>query len=109
MRSYQENDLVEIEEEATADNECPGEEYLLTRAAEQGFVTYDDVLTVFPQPEEKIEELEDILATLIEAGVEVRSPKEREEREGKVSQEPKQADVVADREAYFDTIAIVES
>lgn len=81
MRSYQENDLVEIEEEATADNECPGEEYLLTRAAEQGFVTYDDVLTVFPQPEEKLEELEDILATLIEAGVEVRSPKEREKSE----------------------------
>jgi len=106
MRSYQENDLVEIDEEATADNECPGEEYLLTRAAEQGFVTYDDVLTVFPQPEEKLEELEDILATLIEAGVEVRSPKEREKREGKVSQKPEQADVVADREAYFDTIAI---
>jgi hypothetical protein len=42
MKLYQENELVENEEEVS------GEEYLLTKASEQGFVTYKDILTAFP-------------------------------------------------------------
>ena len=76
MSLYRENEpvselvdeLVENEEEAT------GEEYLLAKASEQGFVTHDDILTAFPQAEENLKELEDILATLIEAGIEVGAP-----------------------------------
>jgi RNA polymerase primary sigma factor len=100
MKSYQESGLVESEEEVS------GEEYLLAKASEHGFVTYEDILAAFPQAEENLEELEDILATLMEAGIEVGTPEEREKQEGGASEEPEHADVVADQEAYFDTVAI---
>jgi len=94
---YQENELVEEEE-------LSGEEYLLAKAAEQGFVTYEDILTVFPHAEENIEELEDILASLMEAGVEIGSP---EDKEGdNMSDESTRTDAPADLETYFDTVRI---
>jgi len=95
MKSYQENELAENEE-------VSGEEYLLTKASEQGFVTYNDVLTAFPKAEENLEELEDILATLIEAGIEIGTLEEKGKQESRVSDRPNQAD----QEAYFDTVAI---
>ena len=100
MNLYQENELIEAEEEIS------GEEYLLAKASEQGFVTYSDIQTAFPQAEENLEELEDILATLIEAGIEVGAPEEREKRKDMVSEESEQPDRMADQKAYFDTIAI---
>jgi len=100
MKAYRENGLIETEEEVS------GEEYLLAKASEQGFVTYEDILAAFPQVEENLEELEDVLATLMEAGIEVGTPEEREKQEGGAPEEVEQVDVVADQEAYFDTIAI---
>jgi RNA polymerase primary sigma factor len=100
MKLYQENDLIDSEEEVS------GEEYLLSKASEQGFVTYEDILTAFPRAEENLEELEDILVLLIEASIEVGTPKEQVRQEEGVSEEPEQTDVVADQAAYFDTIAI---
>jgi len=100
MNLYQENELIETEEEVS------GEEYLLAKASEQGFVTYSDIQTAFPQAEENLEELEDILATLMEAGIEVGAPEEREKRKNMVSEESEQPDRMADQKAYFDTIAI---
>jgi len=100
MKAYRENGLIETEEEVS------GEDYLLTKASEQGFVTYEDILTAFPQAEENLEELEDVLATLMEAGIEVGTPEEREKQEGGAPEEVEQVDVVADQEAYFDAIAI---
>jgi RNA polymerase primary sigma factor len=97
---YPENELAENE---LAENEdVIGQEYLLTKASEQGFVTYDDILTAFPKAEENLDELEDILATLIEAGVSVGAPEETEGQEGGVADGPDQAE----QAAYFDTIAI---
>jgi RNA polymerase primary sigma factor len=101
MSLHKENELVEESEEETGEEEVNGEEYLLTKAAEQGFVTYDDILTAFPQAEENLEELEDILAMLIEAGVELGAPEEEEGVEG-----ADRAVTSADQEAYLDTIAI---
>ena len=46
MKPHRENAPIEEEE--------GGEEYLLTKAAEQGFVTYDDILVAFPQAEESL-------------------------------------------------------
>ena len=91
MKVYQENelvkeDLLEEEEELSADD------YLLAKAAEQGFVAYEDILTAFPQAEENLEELEELLVTLMEAGVEVGSPEEREEEGDEMSKESVQAD-----------------
>ena len=49
--------------------ELSGENYLLVKADEQDFVTYDDILAAFPEAEESLDEIEDILVTLIEADV----------------------------------------
>ncbi|MDY7078054.1 MAG: sigma-70 family RNA polymerase sigma factor [Chloroflexota bacterium] len=103
MKLYQEQEnkkLIESEEEVS------GEEYLLAKASEQGFVTYSDILTAFPQTEENLDELEEILATLMEAGVEVCAPEKADKRESNVVEEPDQAVAAADQEAYFDTVTI---
>lgn len=98
MNLYQENELVEEEE-------ISGEEYLLAKATEQGFVTYGDIQTAFPQAEENLEELEDILATLMESGIEVGVPEEKDTPETKLK-ETEQFDQVDDQKAYFATITI---
>ncbi len=100
MNLDQKNELVEIEEGMSR------EEYLLAKAAEQGFVTYDDILAAFPRAEENLEELEDILATLMETGVKVGAPEEVERQEAVVSTRLDQSAVVTDQQARFDTIAI---
>ncbi len=101
MNLYQENELVVVEEE----EEISGEEYLLTKATEQGFVTYGDIQTAFPQAEENLEELEDILATLMESGIEVGAPDDQENQETK-PKGTEHFDQVDDQKAYFATITI---
>jgi RNA polymerase primary sigma factor len=97
MDLYPENKLAENENE-----EVSGEEYLLAKASEQGFVTYDDILTAFPQAEENMEELEDLLATLIESGIEIGMPEEGNDG----AEHPEQTVSSADQKAYFDTVRI---
>ena len=97
MKSRLKSEVAERETE-----ELSGEEYLLAKASEQGFVTYDDILKAFPQAEEKLEELEDLLAKLIEAGVEIGVPEDGEEdagHDGGVLDSDEQ-------QAYFDTVRI---
>jgi len=95
---YQENELVENEEEVS------GEEYLLTKASEQGFVTYKDILTAFPHAEENLEELEELLARLMEAGVDIGMPEEeKEDEEPEASNETEPS---VDQKAVFDTVRI---
>jgi RNA polymerase primary sigma factor len=69
------SDRVEMEsKEAQKTSELEGlsgEDYLLVKADEQDFITYDDILTAFPEAEESLDEIEDILVTLIEADVEI--------------------------------------
>jgi len=92
----------EVAERETEELSVSGEEYLLAKASEQGFVTYDDILKAFPQAEEKLEELEDLLAKLIEAGVEIGVPEDGEEdagHDGGVLDSDEQ-------QAYFDTVRI---
>ncbi len=100
MNLDQKNEQVEIEEGMSR------EEYLLAKAAEQGFVTYDDVLVAFPRAEENLEELEDILATLMETGVKVGALEEMERQEAVAPTRLDQSAVVTDQRARFDTIAI---
>ena len=59
------------DQQTTHPEELSGEEYLLSKANEQDFITYEDILTAFPQAEDSLDEIEDILATLIEADVEI--------------------------------------
>ncbi len=48
-----------------------GEEYLLALGYEQGYVTYDDILRVFPEAEDDLDRLDEIIAMLMEAGITV--------------------------------------
>lgn len=108
MALYRENELVVVDSEELTNNEenVSGEEYLLAKAAEQGFVSYEDILAAFPQAEEDLEGLEDLLSNLMEAGIELGTPEEREEHAGDLTEELGQSDVAADQEAYFETVAI---
>ncbi len=47
----------------------------------QGFVTYDDVLSVLPEAESNMEQLEDIFAGLFEQGIEVGQTREEDDVE----------------------------
>jgi len=104
MEPDRKNKSVEIEENVD------GEGYLLALAADQGFVTYNDILAAFPNAEDNLEELEDILTTLIEKGIEVGSLEQIEDRRKRESErESERGDGqidAADRRAYFDTIRI---
>jgi RNA polymerase primary sigma factor len=88
------------------EEETRGEEYLLAKAAEKGFVTYDDVLTAFPEAEENLDELEDIMATLIETGIEVGAPEDKDGLEPDRPEEPEPLATSGDDSGYFDTIEI---
>jgi RNA polymerase primary sigma factor len=82
---------------------------LLAKASKQGFVTHDDILKILPEAEKNMEELEEILATLVEAGVVIGSPEERGEQEEKAAKGPKpdaEVEAAADRQAYFETVKI---
>jgi RNA polymerase primary sigma factor len=57
------------------------EEYLLDKAIEQGFATYEDMLTIYSQTKGNSEGLEDILATLAEDDIEIELPEEMQEGE----------------------------
>jgi len=59
------------EKQTSGLEELSGEAYLLIKANEQDFITYDDILVAFPEAEESLDEIEDVLVTLIEANVEI--------------------------------------
>jgi RNA polymerase primary sigma factor len=105
-------ELVKEKEDIETEEGAIGEEYLLSKASEQGFVTYDDILVAFPQAEENLAQLEDILAALMEDGVKIGTPEELEEEEVAAAEpvrRPKEvssADEEADQRAYFETVRI---
>jgi len=53
-------------------------ERLLAIGKAQGYVTYEDVLQIFPEAESNMEQLEDLFATLFENGIEVGQQEEGE-------------------------------
>jgi len=61
---------------------------LLTKGAEQGFVTPDDILDIFPQAEENIQQIEDILVLLHEEGLEVRDEEDLASSQPSVAVQP---------------------
>ena len=46
-------------------------EQLLSLGREQGFLTYDDILAIFPEVETNLEQLEELFSTLLELGITV--------------------------------------
>ena len=66
------SDEEENEEEIEAlTEETSGEEYLLALGYERGHVTYEDILRVFPEAEEDVERLDEIIGALMESGITV--------------------------------------
>jgi len=67
----------EEEEEENAEEigdlpeEPSGEEYLLALGYERGHITYEDILRVFPETEEDVDRLDEIIGALMESGITV--------------------------------------
>jgi RNA polymerase primary sigma factor len=70
----------EIQEEAiAAEQENPAIDQLIELGKDRGFVTVDDILTIFPEVERDIDQLEDAYAALIAAGLRVLDEGEEED------------------------------
>jgi len=81
-------------------------EYLLALGQAQGYVTFDDILSAFPEAEENLDQLEEIFTLLMEAGIPVGEPDERpseeaDEEDGRPEEEERPARITGDEEAYF--------
>ncbi|MDW8351805.1 MAG: sigma-70 family RNA polymerase sigma factor [Anaerolineae bacterium] len=57
--------------EEIAVEELSGEEQLINLGREKGYVTYEDILNMFPDAEKNMEQLEDLFAALSDAGINV--------------------------------------
>jgi RNA polymerase primary sigma factor len=57
--------------ETKQDTELTTKEQLLLLAQDSGIVTLDDVLSLFPEAEKNLDQLEDVFQALLEAGVEI--------------------------------------
>jgi RNA polymerase primary sigma factor len=102
MESRQEDQTIEVEE-------LSGEDYLLSKADEQDFITYDDILAAFPQAEESLDQIEDILVTLIEADVEIGDLEETEKQSVHASEDHGQDGRDVEDEAPLDAIRVDDS
>ncbi|MCD6344527.1 MAG: sigma-70 family RNA polymerase sigma factor [Anaerolineae bacterium] len=72
--------MEEKEEEVDVDSlseENSGEEYLVALGYERGYITYEDILKVFPEAEEDIERLDEIISSLMQGGIVVGGPGEK--------------------------------
>jgi len=54
------------------------EEHLFAIGRERGYVTYDEVLEAFPEAETNLDQLDEVIATLVENGIELGEPPEEE-------------------------------
>jgi len=98
-------------------------ECLLNQAVEQGFVTYDQLLVAFPQAEDDLAELDEILTVLMGLGVEVGASEEPAERDVKTGESGRDdadnsgasaaddadnngASAASVQQAYFETVAL---
>ena len=62
--------MIELEEDTTP------EDYLMAKGYKKGYVTYEDILHAFPEAEDNIRRLEEIIATLMEAGIDIGEPQD---------------------------------
>ncbi len=70
------NAILEDSEDLHLVDEATPEEHLLAIGYERGSVTYDDILRVFPEAEEDMERLEEIVSSLMESGIVIRDSAE---------------------------------
>jgi len=91
-----------------------GVDHLLALGRAQGYVTFDDILSVFPEAEENLDQLEEIFSLLMSAGIPVGEPEElgleipeeeelEEEEEEEIGRE---GALATDEETYFRAVEI---
>lgn len=102
MESKQENKTAEFEG-------LSGEEYLLVKADEQDFITYEDILTAFPEAEENLDQIEDILVKLIEADIEIGGLEEKNAQSIDTSDDTDSNGRGADNGSPLDAIRVDDS
>jgi len=76
---------------------------LLEKAELQGYLTIDDVIEVFPDPEERVDEVEEVFVRLIEAGIEVCDAEDGAQESKKPMEIAEEAEI---EQAAFDLSAI---
>ncbi len=76
--------------EEIAIEELSSEEQLINLGREKGYVTYEDILNFFPNAEQNMEQLEELLNTLSDAGIQI------------VSNEDEASDLLSDEEEEED-------
>jgi RNA polymerase primary sigma factor len=67
----------EQEEEISLNDYATGEEYLLALGYERGYVTYEDIQRVFPEAEDDIVRLDEVITALMESGIVLGKPGEK--------------------------------
>lgn len=60
---------------------------LINRGREQGFVTQEDILALFPEAESNVEELDDLYSRLAEEGVDVFDTAEEDQKQSELEKE----------------------
>jgi RNA polymerase primary sigma factor len=95
--------MSELEESLPGDAEESGVDFLFAMGQTQGYVTFDDILGVFPEAEENLDQLEEIFALLMDAGIRIGEHEEFEEEDEGETAKPvdKPADITGDAEARF--------
>jgi RNA polymerase primary sigma factor len=90
-----------------------GVDHLLALGRAQGYVTFDDILSVFPEAEENLDQLEEIFSLLMSAGIPVGEPEELglevpEEAELEEEEEEleREGALATDEETYFRAVEI---
>ena len=89
-----------------------GVDHLLALGRAQGYVTFDDILSVFPEAEENLDQLEEIFSLLMTAGIPVGEPEELglevpEEEELEEEEEiGREGALATDEETYFRAVEI---
>jgi RNA polymerase primary sigma factor len=86
-----------------------GKEHLLSLGQDLGYVTIEDVLAVYPDAENNLEQLEDVFEALLEAGVQVAGvdqplDEEDETVPGKAAYDKAKADNQFDESAFFEAV-----
>ena len=69
----EEEEEEEEEEISVLVEDTSGEEYLMALGYDRGFVTYEDILRVFPEAEEDVDRLDEIISGIMESGITIGS------------------------------------
>jgi RNA polymerase primary sigma factor len=95
-----ENHEEEEHEFSPLGEETSGEEYLMALGYDQGYVTHEDILRVFPEAEEDIVRLDEVISSLMEAGVMVGFQDEVRSANSTQPQEEEEEDIKAEEDIY---------